>query len=161
MRVFNLVRLAGLAIYNKLDTELQGIKTQFPGIAGDTATDEDLEWVSAYLLTSSGQRVRGDSSQRLGLLQVTCSAQSVDRGADIEHDRPFILAGRVEEILSKERLTIQDESGVVVGCMALVADPSYAYLAPQNIVKPNLGVNFQPTHSHSVMLTFRFTITSV
>lgn len=159
-RVFNIVRLAGLALYNKLDSELADIKTQFPGIGGDAATDEDLRWLSAYLLSALGHKVRGDSTQYIGLLQVTCSAQSVDRGADIAHDEPFILAGRVQQVLSEEPIDIRDTSGVTVGCMRLVVDPKYAYIAPQNIVKPNLGVNFQPTHSHSVMLTFRFAITS-
>jgi len=159
MRVFELVRLAGLSLYNKLDSEINDVKTQFPGIGGDAATDEDLEWLSAYLLSALPQKVRGKSTQYIGLLQVTCSAQSVDRGADIAHDQPYILAARVQEVLDGN-ICIKKPCGEKVGCMTLTLDPKYAYLAPQNIVKPNLGVNFQPTHSHSVMLTFKFAISS-
>ena len=159
VRVLELVRLAGLTLYNKLDSELKDVKTQFPGIGGDAATDEDLRWISAYLLSALPKRVRGNSVLYIGLLQVTCSSQSVDRGADLAHDEPFLIGSRVSAILDGAH-SIEDVDGNPVGCLNLIVDPKYAYIAPHNIVKPNLGVNFQPTHSHSVMLTFRFTITS-
>ena len=159
-----LQRSVGLAFYNAIEPEFNGIKIQFPGISTDVADEEDEQWLACYLLNTDKVKARGGGNRmKRGLLQVSCFARFAQYNKDKQMDVCWTLADKVDELLDEENFTVYkcgSPSGTkeVLGCVNVIST-SAQYVNENDIAKSQARGFLDPSNVHAVVVTARFQVT--